>query len=63
MLFRSVLRTIELILGLAPLNLGDGLAAPMVGLFSPVADSTPYRPPADSALLVPADRELSRSLR
>jgi hypothetical protein len=38
----SVLRTIELILGLKPLSLFDALAAPMYDAFGPAADAAPY---------------------
>jgi len=38
----SVLRTIELLLGLAPLGQFDAFAAPMGELFQPVADETPF---------------------
>jgi hypothetical protein len=38
----SVLRTIELILGLKPLSLLDALAVPMYGAFGTSADTTPY---------------------
>ena len=59
----SLLRTIELILGLDPLNLGDGLAAPMFGLFSTTADPSPYQPPPASAQLTAADRLRLEALR
>jgi hypothetical protein len=38
----SVLRTIELILGLKPLSLSDALAAPMYDAFRPTVDLAPY---------------------
>ena len=59
----SLLRTIELIFGLDPLNLGDGLATPMFGLFSASADLRPYQPPRASGALSPADRERLEALR
>jgi len=59
----SILRTIALLLGLQPLNLGDALAAPMFSLFSPVADPAPYSPPAPSAQLLPQDRLLLQRLQ
>ena len=59
----SLLRTIELIFGLDPLNLGDGLAAPMFGLFSSTADPRPYAPPPASGALTPADRQRLEALR
>ena len=39
----SVLRTIEIITGIAPLGLGDALATPMYGAFQPTPNLTPYR--------------------
>ena len=59
----SLLRTIELIFGLDPLNLGDGLAAPMFGLFSATADPRPYTPAPASGALSPADRGRLEDLR
>jgi hypothetical protein len=59
----SLLRTIELILGLDPLNLGDGLAAPMFGIFSATSDPGPYAPPPASGALTPADRQRLEALR
>jgi YVTN family beta-propeller protein len=46
----SMLRTIELNLGLDPLNLGDAMAVPMFGIFSSTPDYTKYvaAPPSDS---------------
>ncbi len=46
----SVLRTMELILGLDPLNFEDGMAVPMFGIFSAGPDFTKYSatPPSDS---------------
>ena len=46
----SMLRTIELILGLDPLNFGDAMAAPMFGIFSSEPDFTKYTAanPSDS---------------
>lgn len=38
----SVLRTIELILGLNPMTMHDAGARPMVGAFQPAADARPY---------------------
>ncbi len=55
----SMLRTIEVLLGLEPINLGDKLAAPMFSIFS---DHPDYRPVVSSAPpsvhLVDADRKL-----
>jgi len=52
----SLLRTVELILGLPPLGLRDGLAVPMYGIFRTRPDTAPYRAPAPSAYLTPQDR-------
>jgi hypothetical protein len=52
----SVLRTIELVLGVDPLNLNDRLAVPMFGVFTDRADLTPYDPPAPSQSLTEDDR-------
>jgi YVTN family beta-propeller protein len=52
----SLLRTIEVILGLDPINLNDGLAAPMFGIFNEKADPTPYLPPNPSTYLLDADK-------
>ena len=52
----SMLRTIEVILGLDPLNLGDAVAVPMFGIFSQTPNFQPYTPAAPSAELLDADR-------
>lgn len=52
----SLLRTVELLLGLPPLGLRDGLAAPMYGIFRTTPDTAPYRAPAPSEYLTPGDR-------
>jgi hypothetical protein len=52
----SALRTVELLLGLDPLNLGDRMAVPMFGVFAPRPDASPYAPTAPSAQLSDADR-------
>jgi len=46
----SMLRTVELILGLDPLNFGDAMAVPMFGIFSAKPDFEKYSaaPPSDS---------------
>ena len=58
----SLLRTIELLLGLNPLNLGDRLAVPMFGLFAEKANYEPFVPARTSEKLVAADRERYRQL-
>jgi len=52
----SALRTVELLLGLDPLNLGDRVAVPMFGVFAPRPDASPYAPTAPSPTLSDADR-------
>jgi hypothetical protein len=57
----NLLRTIETVLGLKPLGLNDGLAAPMADLFDPDQSQWTYRAEAASALRstqlpIPADR-------
>ena len=59
----SLLRTIELIFSLDPLNVGDGLAAPRFGIFSATADPQPYAPPPSSGVLTPADQQRLEALR
>jgi YVTN family beta-propeller protein len=53
----SMLRTIELLLGLKPLNLNDRLATPMFGIFTKRPDFTPYTPTAPSSHLTDEDRK------
>lgn len=38
----SVIRTIELILGMQPLSLYDAMATPLYNVFTPTSDNTPY---------------------
>ena len=57
----NVLRTIESVLGLPPMGLNDGLAAPMADLFDPAAKSWSYRATAAGVLRgtqlpIPTDR-------
>ncbi len=54
----SMLRTIEVILGLAPLNSGDALAVPMMDIFTEKPDSKPYQAPAPSKDLMDSDQKL-----
>ena len=54
----SLIRTMGLILGLDPLNLGDGLAAPMGSIFTSSPDFRPYQPAPASRELHPSDRAL-----
>jgi len=52
----SALRTVELILGLDPMHLGDALAAPMFSAFTTTPDAKPFTPVAASTYLVPEDK-------
>ena len=54
----SLLRTIELILGLDPLNQNDGLAVPMFGIFTSEPNDSAYVPPAPSNQLTKSDQTL-----
>ncbi len=58
----SMLRTIELILGLKPLNLGDALAVPMFGIFTKKPDYSPYIPAEPSSELMTSDKQLYHEL-
>jgi YVTN family beta-propeller protein len=52
----SLLRTIELLLGLAPLHRGDALAVPMLGIFAEEADVRVPAAPQPSTHLVEGDK-------
>jgi YVTN family beta-propeller protein len=52
----SALRTVELLLGLDPLNLNDRVAVPMFAVFAPRPDATAYTPTAPSSTLSDVDR-------
>lgn len=52
----SMLRTIEVLLGLSPLHRGDALAVPMLGIFAETPDSQQPAAPNISEHLSPADR-------
>jgi hypothetical protein len=52
----SMLRTIELLLGLEPLHLGDRLAVPMFGIFSDTPNFDPFVPTKPSERLSDEDR-------
>jgi YVTN family beta-propeller protein len=58
----SMLRTIELILGLRSLNSAEQLAAPMFGVFTDKPNFAPFVPAPPSEALVEADRERYRQL-
>jgi YVTN family beta-propeller protein len=52
----SALRTVELLLGLRPMNLNDRMAVPMFSVFNASPDATVYAAPRPSASLSDADR-------
>ncbi|MDQ3918613.1 MAG: hypothetical protein M3348_09060 [Acidobacteriota bacterium] len=52
----SALRTVELLLGLDPLNLNDRMAVPMFSVFAPRPDARAYAPTAPSTSLSEVDR-------
>ena len=56
----SMLRTIELVLGLKPLNAAEQLAAPMFGIFTDKPDFTPFVIKKLSDRLADADRQRYR---
>jgi YVTN family beta-propeller protein len=59
----SMLRTIELLLGLNPLNENDALAVPMFGILTDKPNVAPYVAPEASKSLTDADRALYRQLK
>ena len=58
----SALRTVELILGLDPMHLGDAVAAPMFSAFTTTPDAKPFTSVAPSSFLVPEDKAKLDSL-
>ncbi|HWJ23150.1 MAG TPA: bifunctional YncE family protein/alkaline phosphatase family protein [Gemmatimonadaceae bacterium] len=54
----SLLRTVELLLGLDPLTVNDALAVPMLGVLTPAANAAPFVAPAPSRFLSAPDRAL-----
>ncbi len=54
----GMLRTMELILGLEPMNMNDGMAAPMFSIFTDTPDLSPYNLPPPSRYLTEKDREI-----
>jgi len=58
----SALRTVELILGIDPMNLGDAVAAPMFSAFTTTPDAKPFTATAPSSYLVPEDKARFDSL-
>ena len=59
----SLLRTIELSLGLDPINLNDALAVPMFGIFSEKPNNSAYVPAQPSSYLMQADKELYQKVK
>jgi YVTN family beta-propeller protein len=58
----SLLRTIEIVLGLEPVNLGDRMAAPMFGVFTEKPNYDAFSPTRVSERLTEADRASYRRL-
>jgi DNA-binding beta-propeller fold protein YncE len=58
----SALRTVEMLLGLDPMHLGDALAAPMFSAFTTTPDPRPFTPVAASSFLAPQDKTRLDSL-
>ena len=58
----SMLRTIELLLGLSPLNLNDALAVPMFSIFTAKPDFRAFEPINPATHLSESDRQLYQSL-
>jgi YVTN family beta-propeller protein len=58
----SMLRTIEVVLGLHALNSNDALAAPMFGIFTDKADLSPYVPTSPSSHLAGPDQMRYRQM-
>jgi hypothetical protein len=58
----SALRTVELILGLDPMHLGDAVAAPMFNAFTTTPNGKPFTPVAPSSYLVREDKAKYDSL-
>lgn len=58
----GLLKTMEMILGLDPLNMNDASAAPLFSIFTEKPDDSPYRPPEPSHYLTEKDKALYRYL-
>ena len=58
----SMLRTIEILLGLEPINLGDRMAAPMFGIFTNEPDYKQFSPAKPSEKLAERDRLIYRQI-
>ena len=58
----SMLRTIEVLLGLNSLNLSERLAVPMFGVFTDTPNYKTFVPAAPSSRLAPSDQKLDKEL-
>jgi Phosphoesterase family len=58
----SLLRTIEIALGLSPMNSATALAAPMFDIFTPRPDLASFEPAADTSRLSDDDRKAYRKM-
>jgi YVTN family beta-propeller protein len=58
----SMLRTIEVLLGLNSLNLSERLAVPMFGVFTDTPNYKTFAPAAPSSRLAPSDQKLDKEL-
>jgi len=58
----SMLRTIEILLGLKPLNSNEAMAAPMFGIFTDKPNIQSFTPARISERIADADRERYRQL-
>jgi YVTN family beta-propeller protein len=58
----SMLRTVEILLGLNPLNLNDRMAAPMFSIFTQQPDFTPYTPTQPSTHLTAEDQKRNQQI-
>jgi hypothetical protein len=59
----SMLRTIEILLGLGPLNLNDLLAVPMFSVFTDKSADLSYNPIQPSSHLADADRQRYQGIK
>lgn len=58
----SLLRTIEMLLGLAPMNMNDSLAVPMFNIFTETPDAGGFAPPPISSHVNETDRTIYERL-
>lgn len=59
----SLLRTVEVVLGLNPINLNDALAVPMFDIFNEKPNNSAYVAPTPSGELMKADKERYQQLK